>query len=66
MIFGHGYPLFEKLHNADYLGTLKLPGTLGIAEGVFGLIVIAAAIVMFWLGEKAERRFKRDDIMKEV
>jgi hypothetical protein len=66
LIFGHGYPLFEKIHNADYLGSLKLPDTLGIAEGVFGLIVIAAAIVMFWLGEKAERRFKRDDIMKEL
>jgi hypothetical protein len=65
-IFGQAYPLWEKLHNADFLGNLKLPDTLGIAHGVFGLIVILAAIIMFWLGEKAEKRFKRDDIMKEV
>jgi len=64
--FGFGYPLLENLHNADYLGNLKLPDTLGIAQGVFGLIVIAAAIFMFWLGEKAEKRFGREDITEEL
>ena len=66
LIFGQTYPLWEKLHNANYLGSIKLSDNLGIRDGIFGLIVIVAAIMMFWIGEMAERRFKREDITKEI
>ena len=66
LIFGQPYPLWEKLYNSNYLGSLKLSDSLGLSDGILGLIVIAAAVMMFWLGEKAEKRFKREDISKEI
>ncbi len=66
LIFGQTYPLWEKLYNAQYLGSLKLSDSLGIKDGILGLLVIVAAILMFWLGELAEKRFKREDISKEI
>lgn len=65
-IFGQTYPLWEQLHNAQYLGSIKLPDTIGMKDGIFGLIVIVAAVMMFWLGEMAEKKFKREDISKEI
>jgi hypothetical protein len=66
LIFGQTYPLWEKLYNAQYLGSLKLSDSLGMKDGILGLLVIVAAIIMFWLGEMAEKRFKRDDISNEI
>ena len=66
LIFGQTYPLWEKLYNAQYLGSLKLSDSLGMKDGILGLLVIVAAIIMFWLGEMAEKRFKRDDIRNEI
>jgi len=66
LIFGQTYPLWEKLYNANYLGSIKLSDSLGISDGILGLIVIAAAVMMFWIGEKAEKRFKREDITKQI
>ena len=66
LLFGQTYPLWEKLHNSQHLGSIKLSDSLGISDGILGLLVIGAAVVMFWVGEMAERRFKRDDITKEL
>lgn len=66
LLFGQTYPIWEKFYNAQYLGTPKLSDNLGMKDGVLGLIVIAAATVMFWVGEMAEKRFKREDISKEL
>ena len=66
LLFGQTYPLWEKLYTSQYLGTPKLSDSLGMKDGVFGLIVIAAAILMFWIGEMAEKRFKREDISNEL
>ena len=66
LLFGQSYPLWEKLHNAQYLGSLKLSDSIGITDGILGLMVIVAAVLMFWLGEKAEKMFKRDDIASEL
>jgi hypothetical protein len=65
-LFGQTYPIWESLHNAAHLGTIKLSETIGMKDGILGLIVIVAAVMMFWLGEKAEKRFKREDISKEI
>lgn len=66
LLFGQTYPLWEKLYTSQYLGTPKLSDSLGLKDGVLGLIVIVAAILMFWIGEMAEKRFKREDISKEL
>jgi len=66
LLFGQTYPLWEKLHNAQHLGSLKLSDSIGVSDGILGLLVIAAAVVMFWVGEMAERRFKREDINNEI
>lgn len=66
LLFGQTYPLWEQLHNAQHLGSIKLSDSIGITDGLLGLLVIGAAVLMFWIGELAERRFKRDDISKEI
>jgi hypothetical protein len=66
LLFGQTYPLWEKLYNAQYLGSIKLSDSLGLSDGILGLIVIVAAVMMFWIGEMAEKRFKREDISKEI
>ena len=65
-IFGQLYPLWETFHNSQHLGPLKLSDSIGIKDGVLGFIVIIAALLMFWIGEMAEKRFKREDISKEL
>lgn len=66
LLFGQTYPLWEKLHNSQHLGSIKLSDSIGITDGLLGLLVIVAAVAMFWIGEMAERRFKREDITKEL
>lgn len=66
LLFGQTYPLWEKLHNAQHLGSIKLSDSIGLSDGILGLLVIGAAVIMFWIGEMAERRFKREDISKEI
>lgn len=66
LIFGQTYPLWEKLHNSQHLGSIKLSDSIGLSDGIFGLMVIIAAIGMFWIGEMAEKRFKREDINNEI
>jgi hypothetical protein len=56
----------KELHNAQYLGSIKLSDSIGVSAGVFGFIVIVAAVLMFWLGEKAEKRFQREEITKDI
>ncbi|MFC2124253.1 YeeE/YedE thiosulfate transporter family protein [Bacteroidota bacterium] len=65
-VFGELYPLFEKLYFSNYLGALKISEEFGISDGRMTLIVIAIAIMMFWLAEKAEKRFQREDITREL
>jgi hypothetical protein len=66
LLFGIFYPSLEHLFLAGYKGPVKLPESLGMNDGVFILLVILAAVVMFWLAEKAEKRFARPDISREL
>ncbi len=65
-LFGETYNWWKDIYMADYLGGVKLSTTLGISDGIMALLVIVMAIFMFWLGEWAEKRFKRPDITKEL
>lgn len=66
LLFGWTYPLWEKLHNSQHLGSIKLSESIGVSDGLLGLLVIVAAVAMFWIGELAEKRFKREDITREI
>lgn len=61
-LFAESYPLIEKMANGSYKGPVRIYDALGISPGLFSFLLIAAAIVMFWLAEAAEKRFARPDI----
>lgn len=56
-IFAEGYPLWEGIFKANFQGYPKLSTVLNISDGLFALLVILAAIGMFWGGEWAEKKF---------
>ncbi|MBN1115920.1 MAG: YeeE/YedE family protein [Bacteroidales bacterium] len=61
LIFGEGYPLWESVFNAKFMGAPKLSTSLGLSDGVFTLIMIVAALAMFWVGEWAEKKFPQKE-----
>ncbi|MDW7694210.1 YeeE/YedE thiosulfate transporter family protein [Flammeovirgaceae bacterium SG7u.111] len=66
LLFGETYPIWETLYNAEYLGPLKLSDFLGMSDGLLALLIIVAAVAMFWVGEWSEKKFGRKDITKEL
>ena len=65
-LFAETYPIIRPLAESAYRGPVKINEVLGISPGLFTLLMIAAAVTMFWLAEKAEKKFARPDIMKEI
>jgi hypothetical protein len=65
-LFAETYPRIQNLANGSYKGAVKIDDALGIPAGVFILLLITAAAVMFWIGELAEKRFARADITDEI
>ncbi|MBN2485810.1 MAG: YeeE/YedE family protein [Bacteroidales bacterium] len=60
-LFGWGFPLWEKLYLAKDLGDPKVSRLLGISDGLFALLLILVALVMFWAAELAEKKFPREE-----
>lgn len=60
-IFGLGYDLWEKLYLAKDMGSPKVSEVLGLSDGFFALLLILAALGMFWVAEWAEKRFPREE-----
>lgn len=65
-LFAETFPYIEKFANATYKGALKINEALGLSAGMFSLILIIAAAFLFWIAEKAEVRFARPEISKEL
>ena len=61
-LFAESWPLVNGIANAGYKGPVRINELFGISSSLFTLLLIMAAIGMFWLSEKAERRFARPDI----
>jgi len=59
--FAFTYGLWEKLYFAKYLGEPKVSEALGMKDGLFGLLLIVAAIGMFIVAEWAEKKFPREE-----
>jgi uncharacterized membrane protein YedE/YeeE len=58
--FAFTYGWWEKLYLANYLGEPKISQSLGLSDGLFGLILILAALAMFKVAEWAEKKFPRE------
>jgi len=65
-LFAETWPLIEKIAMANYRGPVKINEVLGMSPGMFTLLLVAAAAAMFWLAEKAEKRFARPDITNDI
>lgn len=61
LIFAEGYPLWEGLYKAKFMGIPTLSEKLGLKDGVLVLGVIVVAMLMFWVGELAEKRFPQKE-----
>jgi hypothetical protein len=61
LVFGLGYGIWEKLYMAKFLGTPKVSTVLGMSDGFFALLLIVAALSMFWIAEWAEKKFPREE-----
>lgn len=64
--FGETYSWWEELYNKSFVGSPKLSDVLNVKDGVLAFAIVVIAMLMFWLGEKAEKKFSRDDIVKEI
>jgi hypothetical protein len=60
-IFGIGYNLWDELYLARNMGSPKVSEALGMSDGFFVLLVIFAALAMFWVAEWAEEKFPREE-----
>ncbi len=65
-LFTETYPMIEGLATARYRGPVKINEILGLSPGVFTLILVAAAVAMFWVAELAEKRFARPEITNDL
>jgi hypothetical protein len=65
-LFAETYPYIRNLAEGSYKGPVKIHDALGISEGLFILLLIVCAVVMFRIGEAAEKRFARPDITSEL
>ncbi|MCF8226747.1 MAG: YeeE/YedE family protein [Bacteroidales bacterium] len=61
LIFAEVYPLIEGFFKAKYLGIPTLSEILGIKDGLVSLGVIVVAMIMFWIGEWAEKKFPQKE-----
>ncbi|HJZ40857.1 MAG TPA: YeeE/YedE thiosulfate transporter family protein [Bacteroidales bacterium] len=65
-LFAETYPLIQPLAEGAYRGPVKINEALGLSPGLFTVLLIAGAAVMFWLAEMAEKKFARPDITEQI
>lgn len=65
-LFAETYTFILPLASGGYKGPVRIDEWMGISSGVFTLLLIVAAVALFWLSELAETKFKRPEITSEV
>lgn len=60
-VFAEGYPLWEELYYAKFMGIPKISEIAGLSDGVMALIIVLIAFAMFYVGEWAEKKFPREE-----
>lgn len=61
LVFAEGYPLWETLYKKNFIGFPKISEALGLSDGLLALLVILAAVAMFWIAELAEKKFPQPE-----
>ncbi|RUT72994.1 YeeE/YedE thiosulfate transporter family protein [Ancylomarina longa] len=61
LFFTEGYPMWEEIYKANFLGTPTMNDIIDLPRGVFALGMILVAFAMFWVGEWAEKKFPREE-----
>jgi hypothetical protein len=56
-LFAETYPFIQGMAEANYKGPVKINEVFGLSPGMFTLLLIAAASMMFWIAEWAEKKF---------
>lgn len=56
IIFAEGYPIFEPLYKAAYLGSPRIFETLGMSQNIFAFILIVFALASFWIASIVENK----------
>jgi len=56
LIFAEGYPLFEGLYKAAYLGSPRISQTLGVSPNLFAFAMVLFALVAFGVASLVERK----------
>ncbi|MCK9641233.1 MAG: YeeE/YedE family protein [Prolixibacteraceae bacterium] len=65
-LFMETYPLIQSIAMENYKGNMRIDEWLGVSPGVFTLLLIIAAVAMFWIAELAEKKFSRPDITSDI
>ncbi len=66
LLFAETFPYIQGIANGSFRGPVKINEVLGLSPGVFTLLLIVAAIAMFWIAEIAEKKFARPDITNQL
>jgi len=65
-LFAETYPYIQTIAMENYKGPMRIDEWMGVSSGVFALLLIVAAVALFWLAELAEKKFKRADITNDL
>ena len=65
-LFGELYPILAPFANSTAKGPVKINEWLGLSPAIFTFLLILVALGMFWIAEKAEKKFARPDITNEI
>lgn len=65
-LFAETYPFIQNLANSNYKGPVRIDDWLHLSPGLFTLVLILAAVFLFWIAEKTERKFQRPEISNEI
>ena len=60
-VFAEAFPLIQDFYMSGSYGALKVSDLLGLSGGAFALLVIIAALIMFKMGELAEKKWPREE-----
>jgi hypothetical protein len=60
-IFAEGYPLWENMYYANFMGIPKISEIAGLSDGLMALVIVLMAFAMFYVGEWAEKKFPREE-----
>lgn len=65
-LFAETFPYIQALASDNYKGPMRIDEWFGISPGAFTLLLILAAVVLFWIAEVAEKKFSRTDITSDL